>query len=200
MGYETCSDVSQEIWKDLGERNPKEIVDRTGARYDGGSYYLPFLDRTLALDPIRRQVQVTGDPQTEPGFRLCLTTLLYLVKIDPALLGPGISPLELPGGATFFRGHHGIPGGSIEERFGRDLAGFVAAGKKLHGEVRSAGDASLALKVFPGLEVEIILWQADDEFPAQVSFTLPAHLDKFWFLDAVWGLLNLVTQELLKAA
>ncbi|MBU4234435.1 MAG: DUF3786 domain-containing protein [Proteobacteria bacterium] len=52
----------------------------------------------------------------------------------------------------------------------------------------------------PGLAVEVILWQADDEFPAQVSFTLPAHLDRFWFLVAVWGLLNLVTQELLLAA
>jgi hypothetical protein len=42
--------------------------------------------------------------------------------------------------------------------------------------------------------VEVILWQADDEFPAQVSVTLPAQLDRFWFLEAVWGLLNLVTQ------
>jgi Domain of unknown function (DUF3786) len=200
MGYETCSDVSQEIWKDLRERDPQEIAARTGARYEDGLYHLTFLDQTLTLDPIRRQVQAIGEPRLEPGFRLCLTALLYLVKIDPALLGPGISPLELPGGATFFRGHHGIPSGALEERFGRDLAGFVAAGKKLHGEAGSAGDASIALQVFPGLVVGIILWQADDEFPAQVSFTLPAHLDKFWFLDAVWGLLHLVTQELLKAA
>jgi hypothetical protein len=157
------------------------------------------LDRILLVDPARRQVQTAGAPQVEPLFRLCLTALLYLVKIDPGLLGPGISPLELPGGATFFRGHHGIPNAPLEERFGRDPTGFVEAGKKLHGEVRSAGDASIALQVFPGLVVEIILWQADEEFPAQVSFTLPAHLDKFWFLDAVWGLLNLVAQELLHA-
>ena len=91
-------------------------------------------------------------------------------------------------------------GGPLEERFGRDGAGFLTAGKKLHGEIRPAGDTAVALQVFPGLVVEVILWQADDEFPAQVSFTLPAHLDRFWFLDAVWGLLNLVTQELLHAA
>ncbi len=199
MGYEKCDDVSQEIWKDLADRDPQEIVARCGVRFEGGAYQLAFLDRILVVDPVRRQLQIAGAPQAEPGFRPCLTALLYLVKIDPALLGPGISPLELPGGATFFRGHHGIPSSPLEERFGRDLAAFVAAGKKLNCEVRSAGDASIALRVFPGLEVEVILWQADDEFPAQVSFTLPAHLDKFWFLDAVWGLLNLVTQELLKA-
>jgi hypothetical protein len=199
MVYETCSDVSQEIWNDLKERNPQEITGRTGARYEEGAYHLRFLERTLVLDPVKHQVQISGAPQADSGFRLCLTALLYLLKIDPALLGPGISPLELPGGATFFRGHHGIPSGPLEERFGQDVAGFVAAGKKLLGEVKPAGDAAVALQVFPGLVVEIILWQADDEFPAQVSFTLPAHLDKFWFLDAVWGLLNLVTQELLKA-
>jgi len=91
-------------------------------------------------------------------------------------------------------------GGPLEERFGRDGAGFLTAGKKLHGEFRPACDAAVARQVFPGLVVEVILWQADDEFPAQGSFTLPAHMDRFWFLDAVWGLLNLVTQELLHAA
>ncbi|MFZ5448873.1 MAG: DUF3786 domain-containing protein [Thermodesulfobacteriota bacterium] len=199
MAYETCSDVSQEIWNDLKNRDPQEIVNRTGARYEAGVYHLKFLDQTLILDPVRCQVAVGGATQAEPGFRLCLTALLYLLKIDPGLLGPAISPLELPGGATFFRGHHGLPSAPLEERFGRDVAGFVAAGKKLHGEVRPAGDATIALQVFPGLTVEIILWQADDEFPAQVSFTLPAHLDKFWFLDAVWGLLNLLAQEMLRA-
>jgi hypothetical protein len=200
MAYEKCSDVSEEIWKEFNGREPQEIAGRTGAIYQEGMYHLRFLDRTLLLDPVRRQVHISGAPEAEPGFRLCLAALMYLLRIDPALLGPGISPLEFPGGATFFRGHHGLPGGPLEERFGRDAAGFLAAGKKLQGEPRPAGDAAVALAVFPGLVVEVILWQADDEFPAQVSFTLPAHLDRFWFLDVVWGLLNLVTQELLHAA
>ena len=200
MAYEKCDDVSAEIWKEFEDREPQEITDRTGALYREGVYHLAFLDRTLLLSPVRRQVQVAGGPEAEPGFRLCLTALVYLLRINPAALGPGISPLELPGGATFFRGHHGLPSGPLEERFGRDAAGFLAAGRQLHGATRPAGDAAVALEVFPGLVVEVILWQADDEFPAQVSFTLPAHLDRFWFLDAVWGLLNLVTQELLHAA
>ena len=95
---------------------------------------------------------------------------------------------------------NGLPDAPLAARFGQDLAGFMAAGRKLRAETRPAGDAALALRVFPGLTVEVILWRADEEFPAQVSFTLPAHLDRFWFLDAVWGLLNLVTQELIKAA
>lgn len=200
MAYEKCSDVSPEIWNDLSTRNHEEIISRTGAVYRGDTYHLPFLDRTLLLDPAGRRITIEQAPDTEPGFRLCLSAILYLSNIDTANLGPCISPLDLPGGVTFFRGHHGLPHAPLEARFGQDVPGFLAAGKKLGAELRPDGDAGLALQVFPGLMVEVILWQADDEFPAQITFTLPAHLDRFWFLDAIWGLLNLVTQELLQAA
>lgn len=200
MSYETCCDVSVEIWNDLRARDRAEILARTGVNFTDGVYHLPFLNRTLLLAPEKQQVTIAGADNTEPGFRLCLTAILYLSNIDPALLGPGISPLDLPGGVTFFRGHHAVPNASLEERFGRDVAGFLAAGAKLGAEPRPEGDAALMFTIFPGLRVKVILWAADDEFPARVTFTLPAHLDKFWFLDAIWGLLNLVTQELLGAA
>ena len=200
MAYEKCAEVSEEIWNDLRERDPAEVTSRTGVEFREGVYRLPFLERVLLLDPGRRRIELAGSPEADPGFRICLTALLYLLHLDATLLGPPLSPLELAGGATFFRGHHGLPDGPLEQRFGQDAAGFLAAGDRLKAETRPAGDAALALQVFPGLTVEVILWQGDDEFPPQVSFTLPAHLDHCWFLDAVWGLLNLVTQELINAA
>jgi hypothetical protein len=200
MAYEKCAEVNEELWKELQDLNPVEVTGRTGVRFEDGIYHLPFLDRRLLVDPARRRAQFAGDQEAEPGFRVCLTALVYLLRLDPAVLGPAISPMELPGGATFFRGHHGLPRAPLEARFGQDPAALVAAGHKLRAEVRREGDAALALQVFPGLVVEVILWQGDEEFPPQVSFTLPGHLDRFWFLDAVWGLLNLVSQELIAAA
>jgi hypothetical protein len=200
MAYEKCAEVSEEIWHDLKNLDPEEVTRRTGAVFKEGCYHLPFLNRGLVVDPARGQVQLKEAPEEDPGFRVCLTALLYLLHIDIAALGPCISPLDLPGGPTFFRGHHGLPHVPLEARFGRDVPAFLTSGRKLGGRTSPAGDAALTFEVFPGLEVGVILWQADEEFPARVSFTLPAHLDRFWFLDAVWGLLSLVTQELLKAA
>jgi hypothetical protein len=200
MAYEKCSEVSPEIWADFQASDPGEVTKRTGAEYRQGLYYLPFLDRELVIDPVRRHVQVQGDPEGDPGFRVCLTALLYLLKVDVAALGAPISPLELAGGATFFRGRHGLPHTPLEDRFGRDAQGLLRAAARLGGEPRPAGDSACALRVFPGLEVEVILWQADEEFPAQVSFTVPAHLDRCWHLDAVWGLLNLAGEELLRSS
>ena len=202
MAYEKCAEVSPEIWQDMEKQDPGEVTARTGAVFRQGLYHLAFLNRGLSIDPAGRQVQVDGAPGADPGFRVCLTTLLYLLKVDLAALGPPISPLELPGGTTFFqkRAPHSLPAAPLEARFGKDVAAFLAAGRRLLAEPRIAGDAALAFQVFPGVAVEVILWLADEEFPAQVSFTVPANLDRFWHLDAVLALLDVVTGELLRVA
>lgn len=200
MAYEKCADVSPEIWKDLQDLDPREVTGRTGVVFREGRYHLPFLDRRLLVDSGSRQIRIAKTPDVDPGHRVCLVALLYLLRVDTGVLGPPVGALELPGGATFFRGPHSLPQAPLEARFGKDTAAFLAAGRKLQAATRPAGDAALALPVFPGVIVEVILWQADEEFPAQVSFTVPAHLDRFWFLDAVWGLLSLATQELIQAA
>jgi hypothetical protein len=202
MLYEKCAEVSEEFWLELHEADPEEVARRTGASFQNGSYNLPFLNRELKVDLKERRITAAGAGDADPGFRACLTALLYLIRLDPAALGPLISAMEVPGGANFFQSHgpHALPNAPLEGRFGQDLSGFLEAGRRLGAEVRTAGDASLCFQVFPGVLVEVVLWQADEEFPAQVSFMVPTHIDRFWHLDAVLGLMVIVVRELLAAA
>ena len=180
---------------------PSDIARRTGIRRDQNVFRFPFFNQEAVVDLDQQRVFRAAAPAEEPGFRLCLISLLYLLYVDTAALGPPLSPLELPGATTFFqkRGPHALPSAPLEERFGRDLPGFFQVGARLGAEKRASGDGALAFQVFPGLPVEVILWEADEEFPAQVSFTVPAHLDRFWQLDAVLGLMGLVVKEMLRA-
>jgi hypothetical protein len=198
--YEECAEVNAEFWQELAKLPPAEVARRTNASLAEGIFRLPFLNRVLDIDPQRRTIQVEGEPR-DLSFRVCLTALLFLCRVDPAALGPLVSPLELTGGATFFpeRGPHAVPSAPLEERFGNDLTGFLQAGESLGAEPRPTGDAALAFQVYPGLMVEVILWLADDEFPAQVSFRVPGALERLWHLDAVLALMQLLSQELLAA-
>ncbi len=196
MSYERCQDVGENFWQDLSKADPEEVAARTGATYEQGCYRLAFFNRTLIINPASTGARIIGI-EKDPGFRICLTALLYLLYLNPALLGKATSPLELTGGATFFRGHHGIPHALLEDRYGNDPEAFKAAGARLGGAPLTAGDAAFAFTVFPGLLVEVILWTADEEFPAQVSFTVPARLEEFWHLDAIWGLMQVVVTGLL---
>ncbi len=202
MLYEKCEEVNEEFWQELSGLPPAEVTRRTGAAWAEGAYRLSFLNRVIEIDLTKRTIQMEGFESRDPGFRLCLTSLLYLSRVNPALLGPLVSPLELTGGSAFFmeRGPHALPHAPLEERFGSDLPGFLNAGELLAAEPRAAGDATLAFQVYPGLTVEVILWLADEEFPAQVSFRVPGSLERVWYLDAVLGLLQLLAQELLATA
>lgn len=202
MLYEKCEEVNQEFWQELSRLPTAGVTRRTGAAWGDGSYRLPFLNRVLKIDLEKHTVKLERLESRDPGFRLCLTALLYLSRVDPASLGPLVSPVELAGGATFFmdRGPHALPHAPLQERFGHDLPGFLKAGEFLGAEPRATGDAALVFQVFPGLTVEVILWLADEEFPAQVSFRVPGSLERVWHLDAVLGLLQLLAWELLAAA
>ena len=199
MAYEKCLDVSEEIWKEFQAGEPAEITGRLGILYEAGRYRLPFLNRTLFLDPVRRQVQVAEAPEAEPGFRLCLTALLYLLRVNPALLGPALSPLELAGGATFFGATTACPTVPWKNASAGTSPDLWPPGPNWAACPCRRAMPRWRCPSSP-VVVEVILWQADEEFPAQVSFTLPAHLDRFWSLDAVWGLLHLVAQEWLNVA
>jgi hypothetical protein len=200
--YEKCEEVNAQFWQELAQLSPADVTRRTGAAFAAGAYRLPFLNRVLTIHLETHTLRAAGPGSRDPDFRLCLTTLLYLARVDPAALGPLVSPLELTGGPGFFTavGPHAIPRAPLEERFGQDLPGFLQAGALLGAQPQTAGDAALALPLFPGLTVEVILWLSDEEFPAQVSFRIPASLEKIWHLDAVLALLQLVARELLAAS
>ncbi len=202
MPYEKCSEVSSEYWQELKQADPSAISRRTGVAFEKATFHVPFLNRELRLDLDRMRLWVSGPEEAEPDFLTCMTAILYLLRIDPLVLGAPVSPMELTGASTFFqaRGPHALPTAPLERKFGSHLPAFLDAGQRLGAEKREAGDAALALRVFPGLTVEVILWEADEEFPAQASFTVPAHLDRFWHLDAVLGLLQLVVRELRAAS
>jgi Domain of unknown function (DUF3786) len=200
MLYDRCAAVNEEFWRDLRQADQEDIARRTGIRRHQDVFRFPFFNQEAVADLNRQRVFRVAAPEEEPGFRLCLVTLLYLLYVDTAKLGAPISPLELPGATTFFqsRGPHAIPSAPLEERFGRDLSGFLRVGRLLGAERRASSDAAMAFQPFPGLTVEVILWEADEEFPAQGSFTVPSHLDRFWQLDAVLGLMGLVVKEILR--
>ncbi len=199
--YQKCRDVDPVLWQRLATADLHEVCRRTDARWQEHAYLLPFFNRELVIQPQTQTILISGRPDLEAEFQLCLTTLLYLLQIDAARLpSRQVSPKEYKGGVTFFQGPHALPTARLEERFGADRQLFLTAGRRLGGAEIAQGDAGLALTPFPQLTVEVILWLGDEEFPPQVVFTLPAALERFWALDGIWALLNVVSRELWRAA
>ena len=199
--YQKCRDVDESLWQALARANPVEVERRTGVRYVAGKYILPFLNRQLAVYPDQRQILGPEKSPEEPEFQLCLTALLFLLNVDAYQLpSRQVSPKEYKGGVIFFQGPHALPTARLEESLGAQPELFLQVGRSLGGTEVGQGDAAVALQAYPNLTVEVILWFGDEEFPPQIILTTPAALERYWALDAIWALLNVVTREFWRAA
>lgn len=79
-----------------------------------------------------------------------------------------ISFLELPGGEMHFAPFQREAIFPLAEKFGLNTDNFKECSKKA-GETMQAGDAAFIIPVFPLLELAIILWREDDEYPARAN-------------------------------
>ncbi len=192
--------VWEQLWEKLASEMPEQTCERTGAVYDKehGCFLLSVLHKQLCLDPKNQQCLCMDTALTEHDL---LLAALYMSGAQAVPLAHRwISPLELPTGAMFFRGQHALPTGHLEEAFGTDKESFQHAAQALGGCPLTFADSSYAFSVFPRVPVAVLLWLADDEFPARGRFlvdeTIQAHLS----LDAILGVCELVTMALLKEA
>jgi hypothetical protein len=97
--------------------------------------------------------------------------LIYLIRateIEPS--GKWVNEKQLPGGSNFFSGPHHLPTDRLQQRYGTDLESFRRHCLQAGGKPLEFGDASFAFEPLPRIPLACVLWAADEEFPARVSF------------------------------
>lgn len=194
----TSVEVPPEYWSALQTAESSSIVRRSLARREAGGYFLPFLHRLIFVDPENRCL-LDGDRRPDPALRRSLLELVVLVYLlsasESAEREEVVSARDLPAG-HFFRGPHALPTGRLAERFGLDPAGFQRAGRALGGSSAEMGDVAFQLTPLPRVPLYFLLWEGDEEFPAEASILFDRSISDHLSPDAIWGLVNLVTDLL----
>ena len=197
--------IHPELWKQLSALDPADVCQRSGSEIadDGVAFCLPVLNERYCIRPVDRTVCREGD--TDEGksasFHLQLSAVNYLIKAQGVpLAGELVAAKQFPTGPLFFRGPHELPVKKLEGRFGSDAAAFESAGRGLGGRPVEHGDGAIELLLFPRLPITVVLWLADDEFPARVSYLFDRTADQHLLLDGLWSATHVVRDALLAAA
>jgi len=150
-----------------------------------------FLDSRYLLDPEQETIrEIEPDPSRALSQAFQILLIRYLASPETRVLGTEITEKELPGGPTFFQGPHELQLGPLLERFGKDAAGFTRRGLELGGQQVEHGDAAVKFLPFPEIPVTIILWEADEEFPASASILFDKSICNRFELDMVFILIQ----------
>jgi hypothetical protein len=190
--------VFEEKWSRLASRTVEVVSRSSGAVWDENRrvYVVDVLAEKLELDPAAHTVSWSAVSASRhdkgPKRDLALLVLEYLASArDVPPSGRWVSGSELPSGAFFFRGPHEVPAELIARRFGDSPAQFLEKSAALGGVPVPTGrdlpgDAAVRFRVLPRIDVLIVLWAADDEFPARATLLFDSTISEHLALDAVF--------------
>jgi hypothetical protein len=152
------------------------IQERSGFESpDEGTFRIPFLGRTYFVRYPDFRFEVEGDPDGEVPLQEQVLILHYMMGDPPRKpTGNWIAYREIPGAAFYFSAFVKRAVDPLKKVFGKDTVALKKTARHLEGIEIEAGDAGYQFDVFPGVAVQIILWEGDDEFEAEANILFDA--------------------------
>ena len=99
--------------------------------------------------------------------------------------------------AHFFVGPHELKVKPLLTRYGEDLEGFKKAAERVGGEALDLADIAYEFLPLPKVPLYYLLWAGDEEFQPNLSILFDRSVEHHLAADAIWGLVNLVSEVLL---
>jgi hypothetical protein len=195
--------VPPEYWEDLEQSDIETICENAGAKnYPHIGALLPFIKEYLLVDRQNRSVCRQGHGQWEriDNPLLELVCLVYLLNVRPEPITYEMISVQELKTAHFFTGPHELKVKPLLKRYGNDLAGFKQAAEGIGGEVLDLADAAYKILAFPKVPLYYLLWAGDDEFDPRLSILFDRSIEHHLAADAIWGLVNLVSDILINGS
>lgn len=175
------------------------MIDKFNLKCDAEYLYPVFLGTEYRVNRVNGEVTYL----TETGEQLAGYN--EVMSIFDMLCYSGDRPVSLSGGWESMGNLSGMKGGTHKE--GGVLSGaadyfsgkteqLAAACTALGGKPGEKGDVSFIIPVFDFFPVYFQFWEADDEFPAQISFFMDRNALQFVHYETLWFMLSFLVGRL----
>jgi hypothetical protein len=200
MGEEIL--VPPQHWADLKAEDMNKLCDRSLAvESPPNGLILSLLGREILVDRDEACLKSgkAGSWEKVEDPLLELLILVYLLKAGPDSLKKELISVQELKTAHFFQGPHELRLGPLLTRYGQDSGRFKEAAESLGGEALDLADISYSIPALPKVPLYYLLWEGDEEFEPRVSVLFDRSVENHLSADAIWGLVNLVSEALVKA-
>ena len=149
--------------------SPEEMAAKSGVPYADGGFSLTLLTRTVTVSWPEMEAIFTDDgTAAAANIRILLARLIMEGRLTSAH-GKMLAYTDMPWGNVYAQQFRGRCILRLAGTYGNNLPGFRSACEQLGGQPAASGDVSYDMPVLPGLTLRLILWEGDDEFPAQAQ-------------------------------
>lgn len=186
----------------LSQESFETIAGRSGFEPSNGrSLLIPFLNRTYQVSYPHFIFKGRDVSEKEIPIQEQVLILHYLMAAEvPAITGHWISYREIPGASFYFGAFVKRAVDPLKKVFGRNISGFSRAAEKLQARKIENGDAGFEFSVLPAVPLQLILWEGDDEFPAEANILFDQTIGRILTPEDVAWLAGMVVYRLIALA
>jgi len=186
----------------LSPESFEKIAQRSGFEpSDGPSLHIPFLDRTYLVSYPHFEFEDQADSQKEIPLQEQVLILHYLMAAEtPDLSGQWVSYREIPGASFYFGAFVKRAVDPLKKVFGQNTSGFCQAAERLQARKIENGDAGFEFQMFPAVPLQLILWEGDNEFPAEANILFDKTIGRLLSPEDVAWLAGMVVYRLMALA
>jgi hypothetical protein len=202
---ETYEPALQKAQLAFAKLNPHQAADCAGVTYHSytsqeGEFQVSFFGGDHhVLWPAGTIREADPHKKTDTTTRILL--LHYLVTADGTPLSDRwIAFRNLPGGLGYDAAFEGRANRRLAHTFGSDRTAFESAARALGGEQLSFGNASFAFRILPRVWLAVVLYLADEEFPASANVLFDAAASHYLATEDLAVLGGILAGRLSKAA
>ena len=193
--YQQARDLAAQ---ELAEQSPDELAGHSGlAIAKNGGFNVTFLDKRYHITYPDFIFSDVYQPDIPIPLQEQVLILHYLQGSRPFLKDQWIAYREIPGASFYFGPFVKRAIEPLKKAFGQNVAGFKLAANRLGGHPIDTGNAAFIFSPLPFAPVQLVLWEGDDEFPAEANILFDASIGDYLAPeDAAW-LASLVVYRLI---
>ena len=205
---ETYQAALQKAEAEFSHLDPVEVAARAEALYtamnsDAGHLQIAFFGTHYHVQWPSGFMVRTND-QKEPDVPTRLLLLHYLITADGTpMANKWIAFRELPGGLGYdaaFQRRGSIPLVQVFGAAGHGQVSFEVAARVLGGERLRFGDAAFCFRLLPRVWLAVVLYVADEEFPASANMLFDGAAQHYLATEDLAVLGGMLAGRLVKAA
>jgi len=158
--------------EEMKSRAPHSIAEWAGVQYTGseeaGEFSVRFWDSTYTVTFPDATVLDAAGKEPHIGTKIILLHYLLTAKGTP-MADRWVAFREFPGGLGYDAAFQARVNRRLAGTFGERLPAFETAARALGGMPLDVGDMAFTFDLLPRVRVAVVIYEADDEFPADAN-------------------------------
>lgn len=158
----------------------EEIAQWSGFPVINDKIQMTFLGQQFTVEYPTGKFEPEPELEEELPIFARILILHYLAnQAQATVTGKLISYKELPGGAIYIQPFTNRAISPLVKFFGEDPKKLLEAAERVGGVPVKHGDAAVTLNAFPMIPITLVVWGADDEFPASGNILFDSSASEF---------------------